>query len=157
MRPTVYIETTIPSYYCDDRAELVHEIHRTRQWWDHERGSYECFTSVVVLDELSGGTYTYQPACLVVVEPLPLVAVVTEVLEIAEAYQARKVMPRHPAADAIHLALASFYRMDFLLTWNCNHLANGNKKQHIRLMNTRLNLSIPEILTPLELFTETEP
>ena len=45
--------------------------------------------------------------------------------------------------------------IDFLLTWNCNHLANANKRQHIRIVNTRLNLATPEITTPLELFSET--
>lgn len=57
--------------------------------------------------------------------------------------------------DAIHLAYASYYKMDFLLIWNCNHLANANKQKHIRTINTRLNSSIPEIITPLQLFTET--
>jgi len=53
-----------------------------------------------------------------------------------------------------HLAYASYYKIDFLLTWNCNHLANANKNQHIRIINTRLNLPTPEIITPFELFTE---
>ncbi|MGR3218700.1 MAG: type II toxin-antitoxin system VapC family toxin, partial [Candidatus Anammoxibacter sp.] len=56
--------------------------------------------------------------------------------------------------DAVHLAFASYFKIDFLLTWNCNHLANANKKQHIRILNTKLNLNIPEIITPLELFPE---
>ena len=63
-------------------------------------------------------------------------------------------MPRVLKGDALHLAYASFYKMDFLLTWNCNHLANANKRRHIRVINTRLNLAIPEIITPLELFSE---
>ena len=52
------------------------------------------------------------------------------------------------------MVYASFYKIDFLLTWNCNHLANANKRQHIRVINTRLNLLTPEIITPLELFSE---
>jgi dTDP-4-amino-4,6-dideoxygalactose transaminase len=56
--------------------------------------------------------------------------------------------------DALHLAYASFYKIDFLLTWNCNHLANANKRKHIRVINARLNLPTPEIVTPLELFSE---
>jgi hypothetical protein len=64
-------------------------------------------------------------------------------------------MPRVLKGDALHLAYASFYKIDFLLTWNCNHLANANKRKHIRVINTRLNLAIPEIITPLELFSET--
>ncbi len=59
--------------------------------------------------------------------------------------------------DARHLAFASLYQMNFLLTWNCNHLANGNKKHHIQVINARLQLPVPEILTPLELFKETIP
>jgi len=55
MRPTVYIETTIPSYYCDDRSDLMHDILRTRQWWNRERNDYECATSLIVIEELDGG------------------------------------------------------------------------------------------------------
>ena len=63
-------------------------------------------------------------------------------------------MPKDFEGDAMHLAFASYFKIDFLLTWNCNHLANANKKQHIRMLNTKLNLNIPEIITPLELFSE---
>jgi len=62
---------------------------------------------------------------------------------------------RSLTGDSLHLAYASLYKIDFLLTWNCNHLANANKKQHIRVINTRLGLFVPEIATPMELFTET--
>ncbi|GAG43027.1 unnamed protein product, partial [marine sediment metagenome] len=102
MRPTVYIETTIPSYYCDDRPGLAGDIARTRQWWDVERGDYECFISPVVLDELASGSYPTQAACLVLVEALPVLGIEPGVLEIAEAYRARRMMPEDPAADAIH-------------------------------------------------------
>jgi hypothetical protein len=66
-------------------------------------------------------------------------------------------MPKVAEGDALHLAYASFYKIDFLLTWNCKHLANANKYQHIRIINTRLQLHTPEIVTPLALFiTETD-
>ena len=63
-------------------------------------------------------------------------------------------MPTDPTGDALHLALASFYRIDFLLTWNCKHLANANKFGHIRRINTRLGLYVPNIVTPLELLDD---
>ena len=148
MRPTVTIETTIPSYYCDERAELGGEIARTRQWWDHERGDYECFISPVVLDELSAGDYSTQAACLALVEGFPLLDVDAEVLDIAEVYRARTLMPQDPAADAVHLALASHYRMDYLLTWNCRHLANANKARHLETLNVQMGLSVPRLVTP---------
>jgi len=62
------------------------------------------------------------------------------------------LMPRKHRGD---VAYASFYQMNFLLTWNCNHLANGNKRTHIQTLNIRLGLPVPEILTPLQLFKET--
>jgi hypothetical protein len=63
-------------------------------------------------------------------------------------------MPREHGGDALHLAYASHYKIDFLMTWNCHHLANANKKEHIRIINGRLGLYVPEITTPLELIKE---
>jgi hypothetical protein len=57
----------------------------------------------------------------------------------------------NPAGDAIHLALASFHKCDFLVTWNCLHLANANKFGHIRRINTMLGLFTPVLATPLQL------
>lgn len=148
MKPTVYVETTIPSYYCDDRQVVAGEIARTREWWNRERSDYECFISLVVLDELSAGSYPTQGECLALVDKFLLLSVETEILEIAEAYRAQKLMPRDPAADALHVALASYYRMDYLLTWNCRHIANARKVRHLEILNTRMGLSIPLLVTP---------
>ena len=63
-------------------------------------------------------------------------------------------MPNDIQGDAVHLAYASYYKIDYLLTWNCNHLANANKKQHIKIVNAKLDLFTPELTTPLELFKE---
>jgi hypothetical protein len=60
-------------------------------------------------------------------------------------------MPRNPLGDALHLALASYHRCHFLLTWNCTHLANANKFEHIRHINNLLGLSVPILTTPVEL------
>ena len=148
MKPTVYIETTVPSYYCDQRVELAGDIARTREWWDRERGDYECFISPVVIDELSAGNYPTQVDCLDLIKGLPSLDMNTDVLEVALAYLARKLMPKDPAADAAHLALACYYRMDYLLTWNCRHLANANKARHLEVLNVQLGLGVPRLVTP---------
>lgn len=72
------------------------------------------------------------------------------VVEIVQTYTAHQMMPSDPTGDALHLALASFHKCDYLLTWNCKHLANANKFQHIRLVNTMLGLFVPALVTPLE-------
>jgi hypothetical protein len=67
-----------------------------------------------------------------------------EVLEIAKVYQVRGLMPEPPSADALHLAQASFYRMDLLLTWNCRHIANANKARYFEVLNHGKGLSVPQ-------------
>ena len=64
MKPLVYVETTIPSYYCDDRPAVAVDIARTREWWNAERDTYDCYISAAVLDELRTGDYANQEACL---------------------------------------------------------------------------------------------
>ncbi|HYW13034.1 MAG TPA: hypothetical protein VE871_13835, partial [Longimicrobium sp.] len=71
--------------------------------------------------------------------------------EIVSVYWINKLMPAKPPEDAMHLALASFYDCHFIVTWNCRHLANPNKAVHIRRIHNRLGLSVPKVLTPLDL------
>ena len=85
---------------------------------------------------------------------LPLLAIEPGILEIVATYARHKLMPADPGGDALHLALASYHKCDFLVTWNCQHLANANKFGHIRRVNTMLGLFVPALVTPLELLGE---
>jgi predicted nucleic acid-binding protein len=154
--PRVYVETTIPSFYYEQRPqpEMVARREWTRRWWHEERQGYELVTSEAVLEELALGEYPSKDDALALVGGLPLLAVEPPITEIVDAYIGRFVMPRDPGGDALHLALASYHKCDFLLTWNCRHLANANKFRHIRRVNTLLGLFIPSLVTPLELLGE---
>ena len=154
MRNSVYLDSTIPSYYFDERESIKSFVEITKKWWLEERNNFDIFTSEETLDELNEGNYPNKKNVIEFAAKLPLLTPDEKIIEIADIYLANYMMPQVLKGDSIHLAYASYYKMDFLLTWNCNHLANANKKQHIRLINTRLNLSIPEITTPLELVTE---
>ena len=68
--------------------------------------------------------------------------------------RAPRVSRASPLGDALHLALASYHKFDYLLTWNCEHLANANKAGHIRWINTVLGLYVPMLITPLQLIGE---
>lgn len=153
MAKRVYIETTIPSFFYEVRTEpdMVARRAWTRKWWQSASTHYELVTSVAVLDELMRGDFPAREDCLRLVEHLPLVAIEPAVAEIVETYIARNVMPDNPVGDALHLAVASYHRCDFLLTWNCRHLANANKFDHIRRVNAMLGLYVPALVTPLEL------
>jgi hypothetical protein len=126
----------------------------TRAWWKLALNRHELVTSAAVVDELERGDYASRRECLELIGGLPLLAIEPPVIEIVETYIARRVMPADPAGDALHLALASFHRCDFLVTWNCRHLANANKFGHIRRVNTLLGLYVPTLVTPLELLQE---
>jgi hypothetical protein len=148
MKPTVYIETTIPSYYFDEREALAVQCARTREWWDKERAGYECFTSPEVMAELDDGDYPHQQDCLALVQNVPMLGGNPQITRIADVYWAEQLMPLPPCSDAIHLAFASYYRIDFLLTWNIRHLANVRKEQHLCAVNNRLRLHVPRLVTP---------
>jgi predicted nucleic acid-binding protein len=109
-----------------------------------------------VLEELEGADPERSAARVSLLQNVPLLPIEPEVLEIVRTYIARKLMPADPGGDALHLALASYYKCDFLVTWNCRHLANANKFGHIRLVNTMLGLFVPTLVTPLELLGEND-
>ena len=155
----VYIETTIPSFYHEVRTEPEMLARRawTREWWDERRSHYEILTSDAVIDELERGDHPVKEEALALVENVELLAITPEIGGIVEAYIEHQVMPDDPVGDPLHLALASHHKCDFLLTWNCAHLANANKFPHIRRINTRLGLFVPSLVTPLELLGEESP
>lgn len=130
MNKSVYLDATVPSYYFKERAELTTFTDITKKWWNTQRENYDIFISDYTLAELSQGDYPNQQKIIVI--------------------------PKGDSGDAFHLACASVMKIDYLLTWNCNHLANVNKERHIQILNTKLGLHVPRICTPLQLFIEKE-
>lgn len=158
MRKQVYIDTTIPSFYYEIRtdAESVYKRNVTREWWDTESDEYDIFISDLVWEEIRRGNYPTKQKLIEFVSDIPVLEPAEELLAIVQTYLQHYVMPSRDVGDAFHLAYASFYKMDYLLTWNCKHLANASKTQHIRLTNISLGLFVPLIITPEQLFTESE-
>ncbi|MBC6435015.1 type II toxin-antitoxin system VapC family toxin [Nostoc sp. HG1] len=153
MNPKVYIETSIPSFHYEVRSEpeMVARCNWTREWWSNERDHYLLVTSVAVLDELDRGSFPGKIEALDMMSKLLFVSIEPAIAEIVEVYIQQHLMPNDPVGDALHLALASYHKCDFLLTWNCRHLANANKFGHIRRVNAMLGLYVPTLVTPLEL------
>ena len=156
MKPNVYIETSIPSFYFETRTspEAVARRNWTHTWWEKKRELYEIVSSEAVEAELEMTPAPKRQECLHFLSTIPLLAISPPIIEIVQTYILNKVMPANAGGDALHLALASYYRCDYLLTWNCKHLANGNKFGHIRRINSMLGLYVPTLITPLELLGE---
>ena len=151
MARSVYIETTIPGAYFDERDDVVSRFqrHQTRLWWEAYRAGYDLYTSEAVLAELRQGSFPQQREALSLLDDLPVLPE-----EVARAYVEHLVMPRGRMGDSFHLAFACVHGMEYLLTWNCRHLANPRKVTHIAEINRRLGLLTPTILTPQMLVGE---
>ncbi len=153
-KQTVYLDSTIPSYYFDERETTKTFSDLTRKWWDNERHEYDLWLSKSTMDEIIEGNYPNRNKVIELANQFPILEDNFRVREIAKYYIQNKLMPKELDGDASHLAYASFYGFDFLLTWNCNHLANANKFKHIRQINNELKISTPEIITPMQLIKE---
>ena len=111
--PSVYVETTIPSFYHEVRTEpeMVARRAWTREWWDDRRSHYKIFTSDAVIDELERGDHPVKEEALALVEDVDLLPITSEIGEIVETYIEHRVMPNDPVGDPLHLALASHHKL----------------------------------------------
>jgi predicted nucleic acid-binding protein len=156
MLKTVYIETSIPSYYYESRPGVKFAAWReiTREWWKTYRHFYQVVTSDAVFVELTEGDHPHKQQKLSLLDEIEFIDHVPVLDDIVTAYVENKLVPEDAGGDAYHLAIASYYEIEFLLTWNCRHLANPNKFKHLRVINSRLKLHTPILCTPEQLMTD---
>jgi len=157
MKPTVYIETTVISYLTAraSKDQLV-SGHQdvTRDWWDSHRVDFDLFTSQLVLREASVGDPDAASRRLELARALRLLAITPESVDLAEQFVRERFLPREALADATHIALATVHGMDYLLTWNCRHIANAQVRRAIEIYCADLGLQAPTVCTPEELLGE---
>lgn len=155
-QPTVYIETSIPSFYFETRTSALAQAWRlsTRAWWDRYRTGYRLVTSEVTDRELAEAPAPKAAAMISLVERIDRLPLEEAALNVAATYIQHKLFPQTAVADALHVAIASVHAIDFLLTWNVRHLANANKRRHLAVINHRMKLPTPTITTPELLIPE---
>lgn len=146
----IYLDSSVPSAYFD--ARVPWRMDYTRRWWDEELPLYDVFISPVVLAEIRRTRDEENRADLLrLVFDLPQLELSDEIEHIAAGYLNHKIIPQSASADALHIAVASFYKVDFLVTWNCEHLSEAHRRRQVRLFNTIAGLYVPELVTPMEL------
>jgi hypothetical protein len=156
MNQLIYVETSVPSFYFETRPGVQLQARRewTREWWEIFIITDTLVTSPAVIAELSRTPESKRSDCLGLLESLPLLEMTEEADELVRLYIEHKIMPDDTEGDAMHLALATLHECDILVSWNCRHIANANKTDHIRLINGRLGLETPRLITPLELLEQ---
>jgi hypothetical protein len=154
VKPKVYLETTIPSLltaWPSRDVVIAGQQQATRDWWNDRRHKYRLYVSGLVLAESRRGDAS-------AAKDRDAVLATCDVLEYSQAAQAlaarilaSRLLPAKATVDAAHIAVASVHGMDFLLTWNCRHIANAAIVEDVRAVCAEAGHAAPVICTPLEL------
>ena len=123
----------------------------TQDWWTNRRGEFDCAVSQVVIDEASQGDPAEVQERLSIIGGLPILAATKEAEALTQAIIAAGILPAHAFPDAAHVAVATMHGVDYLLTWNCKHLANAQIARRIAVVCAGLGRGMPTICTPEEL------
>lgn len=154
MKPTLYLETTIPSYYTArpvrDVIVLAHQ-EITRTWWEQRLQLFDVYISPVVLEEARRGDQVPAQRRLEILASFPVLEVTPAIEHFAEVYMKELALPGKALRDAAHLAFACGYELDYLVTWNCAHIANAEIRRRLMAINAALGLQTPIICNPEEL------
>ena len=154
MKPKLYLETTVPSYLAARPSrDIVVAGHQevTRQWWAAKRHEFDIFVSQFVLDEAGAGDTATAAARLNLLEGMPLLEITADVGRLARHLIESGVIPSKAATDAAHVAVSAVHGMEYLVTWNCAHLANARLTRRVFAACLELGFTCPTICTPEEL------
>lgn len=146
MKLSLYLETTVIGAYLDNGDPFRRDL--TMRWFERELGEYRVCSSVLVRRELERIDEPHRTGYLRLLRGLDDLELTEEAAILAEGYISRGIFHRKFMADALHVALASFHKIDYLVTWNFGHLANVRKQARIRLFNTAAGFFSPSIVTP---------
>lgn len=147
---TVYIETSIIGYLTvrpSSNLILMANVETTREWWETRRVQFSLYISQTVLDEVARGDAEIALKRLDILKDFPLLQVNESVENLAAEFLAKSNLPPKAADDSIHIAVATVYGLDYLLTWNCKHIANAQ-------ISLDTGYELPTICTPYELMGE---
>jgi len=134
MKAKVYIETSVISYLTSRPSQdIVIAGHQqtTRDWWATYRAQFDVVASQLVVQEASAGDPQAAQQRLVVLAELELLAVTAEAITLAHAWVEGGPLPTQAAEDALHIAIAVTNGIEYLITWNCKHLANASMRKDI--------------------------
>ncbi|MCW5200083.1 type II toxin-antitoxin system VapC family toxin [Desulfobulbus sp. F1] len=157
MKPRVYLETTVISYLTAWRSPqliMAAQQEATRSWWDEERHHFDLFVSEIVVQEALAGDGNAARRRMEALEGIPELRITDEAIELAKVLINRRQLPEKARLDALHIAVAAVHAMEYLLTWNCRHIANATAQKAMRGICKEAGCTLPLICTPLELIEE---
>lgn len=157
MKPRVYVETSVISYLSARRSrDIIVAAHQevTADWWQFRRPLFDLFVSQSVLAEAAAGDPDAAGRRLEVLADLAVLEITQDAQELASTLLSSAVVPPRATEDALHIAIATVHGMDYLLTWNCRHIANVEIRKKLATALADLGFEPPGICTPEELSGE---
>jgi len=155
--PRVYLETTVISYLtarASRNLRVVAHQEITADWWTRRRMRFELYVSRLVIDEASAGDAEAAAQRLATLSGIPRLELTEAVSILAEHLVTGAAIPREAIEDALHVAVAAAHGMDYLLTWNCRHIANAAMRNRIADVCAASGFEAPVICTPEELLED---
>jgi len=159
MASKLYLETSVVSYKVARPSRDVLVLARqqvTREWWEKSLQKYDVYISGIVIQEAEQGDPEAARERLDLIAPFPILAISEEAERLAALYLREMPLPPKALRDALHMAIASLNGMEYLVTWNCQHIAQGRIKRRLLEINTREGIESPIICTPEELGDEAD-
>jgi len=157
MSETVYIETSLVGYLTvrpSNNLILMANLEITQRWWDTRRDQFTLYVSQVVLDEAAEGDIEMAARRLEILQNLSVLELTEAVQNLGVQFLTRSNLPSKAADDAIHIAAATVHGIDYLLTWNCKHIANAQIQRKLAQICLDFGYKLPTICTPYELMGE---
>ena len=157
MKPTCYLETSIVSYLtARSSRDLIIAAHQqiTHEWWEFRRPAFTLYASQLVLTEAGKGDKEAAAKRLQVLDDIQLLELKEEASDLAAVFVHSKAVPEKAEEDALHIAIAAIYGLDYLMTWNCKHIANAEILRRMQIICADEGYVIPTICTPEELMGE---
>lgn len=151
MKPRVYIETSVISYLTSRTSrDILVASHQqiTRDWWSHALSSVEPYVSAFVVNEAALGDTTLAVKRLQSIKGFAELRVNREIEELADEYFRALNIPQRSRIDASHLAVATWHQVDYLLSWNCKHIASARVQKILHNINEKLGFQTPILCTP---------
>ena len=154
MKESIYLETTVVSYYSSKNSrDIIVLAHQeiTHEWWPKALKRYDIFISEIVIEEASAGDADAARKRLEILKGFSHLELNHAVEKMAQVYVEKLKIPPKALRDAVHLAVASVHSVDYLVTWNCAHIANGEVIKKLMQINSSFGITTPVICTPEEL------
>ena len=146
----IYLDTSVPSNYYDIRP--LEQVGSTRIFWSEVLPKFQPYVSPLTVREIEKTPHNpTRSKILKLVEKCHLLTEPAKIEEKAYEYVLHNLIPQKYLSDALHIALATFHEMDYLVTWNMKHIAGAEQRTKITRFNESKSLFVPTIITPEEL------